>query len=176
MEQIPFLPVQIVLLVFMILGIVSLFLVIIPGLVITWAAILISIAIHGFTNGFSTGTIVLVVVETLIMIAGNLIDNLVIGASARGKGASWISLAVALAAGIAGTIFFPPIGGLIAAPIGLMIAETVRLKNYRSAFSTTKGMVTGCGWAVIIRVLIGATMIFGWLIWIYFTYFYGSTP
>ena len=81
------------------------------------------------------------------MIVGNVADNLFMGGSARYSGASWLSIGIALVAGVAGSILFPPVGGLIAALIGIFIVELVRLKDLRHAWKSLRSMATGCGWA-----------------------------
>jgi uncharacterized protein YqgC (DUF456 family) len=44
-------------------------------------------------------------------------------------GASWWSIILALVAGLIGTFAFPPIGGLIAAPLVLYLLEWNRLQE-----------------------------------------------
>ena len=99
------------------------------------------------------------------MIVGNVADNLFMGGSARYSGASWLSIVVALIAGIAGSILFPPIGGLIAALIGIFIVELIRLKDLRHAWNSLRSMATGCGWAFIVRFIFGLIMICWWVVW-----------
>lgn len=168
MNGFPILPVHIILLGVMLIGLFSLLLVVVPGLVIVWAAISISILIHGIPNGFDCITIGLFGFETIIMLIGNVIDNLIIGVSAKEKGASWMSLGAALIAGIIGSILFPPVGGLLMAPIGLMLAETIRMRDVKKAFTSTKGLAAGCGWVILIRFLLAAVMIAAWIIWSYY--------
>ena len=102
------------------------------------------------------------------MIIGNLSDNLMMGAGARQKGASWLSIAVALVAAIAGTIVWPPFGGFLAALVGVFLVELIRLKELRKAWNSLRGMASGCGWSIVLRFLIGTIMIFWWILWAFF--------
>src|SRR5690554_7112313 len=83
---------------FMLLGLVVLVIPIFPGLVVMWLAALV----YGLIAGWEPLGIVLFVIITILMIVGSLIDNLMMGAGARKSGASWLTIGVALGAGILG--------------------------------------------------------------------------
>lgn len=161
MENIGLLALQILTLTIMLVGLFSLMTLVVPGLVIIWVGALIYALINGLTwaSGIILGFI------TALMIIGNLVDNLMMGAGARIKGASWLAIGVALVAALAGTLLFPPFGGLIAALAGILIVEMIRLKEFKKAWESLKGMASGCGWAFIIRFIIGIIMILWWLVW-----------
>ena len=132
-----------------------------PGVTIIWAAVLL----HGLATSFSSLEIWVIVVITLLMIAGTLIDNLLMGGKARQAGASWLSIGGALLAGLVGTFVFPPLGGIVAAPTLLFLLEYARLRDSQEAWDTTKGLLTGWGLAFIARFMIGLSMIVIWAIW-----------
>jgi hypothetical protein len=54
--------------------------------------------------------------------------------------------------------------GLIAAPAGLFVAETTRLKDRQSAMESTKAYMVGWGWAFGARFLIGLAMTGLWML------------
>jgi uncharacterized protein YqgC (DUF456 family) len=150
-----------VVLIVMVVGLFSLLTAIIPGLVIIWVAALV----YGIVSGFTlTGGLILAAM-TVLMVAGNLSDNLLMGASARRTGASWWSIGAALLAGLVGTIIFPPFGGLLFALLGVFTVEYLRLKDAESAWASTRSMAAGCGWAVVLRFVIGVVMIGLWVLW-----------
>ncbi len=132
-----------------------------PGVVIIWAAALV----HGLVTGFVTLEIWVLVIISLLMIAGTLVDNFLMGGKARQAGASWISIGGALLAGLIGTFAFPPLGGIVAAPTLLFLLEYARLKDSTEAWNITKGLLTGWGLAFVARFLIGLVMIAVWAIW-----------
>lgn len=105
------------------------------------------------------------VLLTVLMIVGNLSDNVLMGAKARQKGASWWALAAALAAAVVFSILLPPFGGIIAALLALFGVEMLRLKDWKQALVSTRGMVVGFGWAVLARLAIGLLMIGLWAAW-----------
>ena len=147
--------------VIMAVGLLGLVIPIYPGVTIIWAAALI----HGIATGFAVLEIWVLVVITLLMITGNLVDNLLMGGKARQAGASWLSIAGALAAGLIGTFVFPPIGGIIAAPTLLFLLEYARLRDSQESWDITKGLLTGWGLSFVARFLIGLAMIAVWVIW-----------
>jgi uncharacterized protein YqgC (DUF456 family) len=132
-----------------------------PGVVIIWAAGLI----HGLATGFAFLEIWVLIVLTILMIAGTLVDNLLMGGKALQAGASWLSIGGALAGGLIGTFAFPPLGGIIAAPTLLFLLEYARIRDSQEAWDVTKGLMTGWGLSFIARFLIGLAMITIWIIW-----------
>lgn len=148
----------------MLFGLFSLvFLPILPGLVIIWAGALI----FGLVNGFNTILgIIFFIAISLLMIAGSLVDNLLMGTSARKTGASWAAITIALTAGMIGSIFLPLFGGILLSLVALFAFEFFRQRDWRSALNSTRGMALGCGWSVAARLAIGVVMIGLYLAWV----------
>ncbi len=134
-----------------------------PGLVIIWVAALG----YGLASGFGTLGWIIFAVLTVLMIAGSVIDNVIIGRSAHKEGAPWWATLLALVAAILGSFLIPipVIGGILAALGTLFVIEWIRLSDWRKALRTMKGMAVGWGWAFVIRFIIGLVMIGLWLIW-----------
>jgi uncharacterized protein len=153
---------QIIVLAIMLFGLFSLFIPVLPGLVIIWVPALV----YGLMTGFNWVSGILFGVMTVLMLVGNLVDNVIMGAKARQTGASWVAIGVALAAGVVGSLVFPPFGGLIAALLGLFVVELLRLNDLKRALDSTRSMAIGCGWAAVIRFGIGMVMILLWGIWV----------
>lgn len=145
----------------MLVGLVLLIIPIFPGITVIWLAALL----YGIITGFDTLGIVIFVLITLGMIAGISADNFLMGAGARRGGASWLTIGVALIAGIAGTVLFPPIGGLIAIPVSIFLLELVRNREWRGAWRATRGVALGWGLSFLVRFGIGLVMISAWLVW-----------
>lgn len=145
----------------MLVGLVGMVVPVYPGVVIIWAAALI----HGLVTGFATLEIWLLSLLTFLMVAGTLVDNLLMGGKARQAGASWWSIAGALLAGLIGTFLFPPAGGVIAAPLILFLLEYLRLHSSDQAWLVTRGLLTGWGLSFLARFAIGSAMIAIWVIW-----------
>ena len=145
----------------MLVGLALLIIPIFPGITVIWVAALL----YGIVTGFDTLGIVRLVLITLGMIAGVTVDNVLMGAGARQGGASWLTIGVAVIAGIAGTILLPPIGGLIAIPLAIFLLELLRKREWRGAWRATRGVALGWGLSFLVRFGIGLVMISAWLIW-----------
>lgn len=169
---------EIPLLFFVILGILigffSLFLVFFPGLTVIWA----SIFVWGLSTSFNrsvgpwtfTVTIATFVVITLLMSFGNVVDNFFMAGGARSKGASWLGIGLSWVAMIVGGIVFTPLGGFGLSMLVLFITELIRLKEHRAAFQTMSSMAMGCGWAVMARLIIALMMIALFVMWYFMLY------
>jgi uncharacterized protein YqgC (DUF456 family) len=132
-----------------------------PGLVIIWVAGLG----YGMIAGFGILGWVMFAIMTVLMLAGSILDNLLMGTSAHKEGAPWWVILIALVAAIAGNFALPIIGGILAALLVLFLIEWLRRKDWRKALTSMKGMLVGCGWAFVFRFIIGMIMIGLWLIW-----------
>ena len=134
-----------------------------PGLVIIWAVTLG----YGLAAGFGTLGWIMFALISVFMLVGSFVDNVLMGASAHKEGAPWWAVLVAMAAAIVGTfvIPIPIVGGLLSALLVLFLIEWIRLRDWRRALASMKGMLVGCGWAFVIRFIIGMVMIGLWMIW-----------
>ena len=154
---------HIVTLVMMAGGLVSLLTFVIPGLTVIW----ISALVYGLASGFNTTAIIAFGVMTALMLFGNFVDQLVMGARARKSGATWLSIGVSMLAAFIFSIIFPPFGGLIAAMIILMAFEFYRLRDWKQAANSSKEMAIGCVSSLALRLLIGLVMIGVWFVWVW---------
>jgi len=148
----------------MLVGLFGLIIPIFPGNVVMWLAALV----YGLVFGFGRLGGIMFAIITLLMLVAVAADNVLMGAKAREKGADWGSIILALIAGVVGTMIFPPIGGLIAAPIALYLAELQRRRDAEEAMNVVKALLTGWGLAFIVRFGLGVVMFGLWGIWAYF--------
>jgi uncharacterized protein YqgC (DUF456 family) len=149
--------------IFMLVGLFGLVIPIFPGVVIMWLAALG----YGLITGFSTLGIILFVIITLLMLAGVTVDNVMMGMGARKGGASWLSIGAALVAGVVGTFLFPPLGGIIAAPLVVLLIEFLRVRDPQKALQALRGLATGWGLSFVVRFGIGAVMMGLWWLWVW---------
>jgi uncharacterized protein YqgC (DUF456 family) len=147
---------------FMLVGLIGLAVPLFPGLLVIW----LSALGYGALAGFGVLGTVMMILMTIAMVFGSLADNVLSGAGARGLGASWLSIGVGLLAGILGTFLFPPFGGFVTAPLGILGMEALRHRDLRKAFRASRGWAIGCGWAYFLRLLSGILMIELWVIWV----------
>jgi hypothetical protein len=149
----------------LLVGLVGLVIPVFPGLTIMWLGTLAYALIQNSANKMTGWDWVAFTIITLLMIAGNIVDNLIIARKMRDQYVPWTSILFAFAAGIIASIFFTPLIGLIAAPAGLFLAELRRLKNRDEAWESTKAYMVGWGWAFGARFMIGLTITGLWMLW-----------
>ncbi len=147
----------------MLVGLFGLLVPFFPGIVVIWLAALG----YGIVTGFHALPIVLMVLITLLMLAGVTADNVLMGAGARKGGASWLVITLSMVAGVVGTIIFPPFGGLIASPLSVLLLEFWRLRNLKKAGQAVIGMAAGYGLSFVARFAIGAGMMILWWVWVW---------
>ena len=146
-------------------GLIGLAVPIFPGLTVMWIGTLVYAIIQAISGNMTWVGWLLFILITLLMIGGNIVDNIIIAKHVRDKNVPWSSIIWAFAAGIILSLFFTPIAGMIASPVGLYLAEWYRLKDKQSAFANTKAWMTGWGWSLAARFGIGVVMILLWALW-----------
>lgn len=150
--------VTVITVVVMLIGLFGLIVPIFPGLVIIWLAALGFGLIHGFTTlGW-----ILFAVATVLMLIGNTVDGILMGAKALEYGASKKSIAITLFVSVVVSLFLSPLGGLFAAPLTLFLLEKANGHSKEEAWEITRGLMTGWGWAFAARFGIGIVMIALW--------------
>jgi uncharacterized protein YqgC (DUF456 family) len=149
----------------LIVGLLGLIVPVFPGLVIMWLGTLVYAIIQSAAGNMTGWKWILFGVITFLMITGSIVDNIIIARKMRDKYIPWSSILWAFAAGIVVSLFFTPLVGLVAAPVGLFLAESSRLKNRDAAVESTKAYMIGWGWAFGARFLIGLVMIGFWMLW-----------
>ncbi len=145
----------------MLVGLLGLIIPIFPGIAVIWLAALV----FGLVNGFNTLAWVLFALISVLAIIGVTIDNVLMNAKAHKEGAAWTSLALGWVGGILGTIFLPPFGGLVAAPLVVLLVEYLRQRDIHRALLTLRGLLIGWGASFVVRFFIGLSMIGLWVIW-----------
>ena len=149
----------------LLVGLFGLIVPVFPGLTIMWVAAVVFALIQnarGLMNGWDWFLLGLM---TVLMITGNIVDNVIIAAKMRDKYVPWSSIILSFVAGIVASIFLTPIVGLIASPLSLLALEYIRLRDRRKAFDNTKTYVLSYGWAFVARFTIGLMMVGLWMLW-----------
>ncbi|MGI6250679.1 MAG: DUF456 domain-containing protein [Anaerolineaceae bacterium] len=162
-------PVALITVLLSLVGFFGLFLVFFPGLTVIWLGQLIWALFTGFNKGHTPlqfwVTVLIFVVNTLIMLFGNVIDNVFMAEQTHAKNTPWWVIGLAMLAMLVGGIVFSPLGGL-ALTIGLLyIVEYLRSKrDKQQAWEATKAWITGMGTAAIVRIALALLMIGLWLV------------
>ena len=149
----------------LLVGLVGLIVPVFPGLTIMWLATLVYALIQNAAHKMTGWDWFAFVIITLLMIGGNIVDNIIIARKMRDQFVPWSSILLAFAAGIIASIFFTPLIGLVASPLALFGVEYLRVHDQQAAFEGTKAYMLGWGWAFGARFIIGVTMIGSWMLW-----------
>ena len=149
----------------MLSGLAGLFIPVFPGLTVMWLGTLVYAVVQAINKNMTGVDWFLFVLITLLMIGGNIIDNIIIAKHVRDKNVPWSSIIWAFVAGILISLFFTPLVGMIASPVALFLAEWRRLKDKPAALSNTRAWMTGWGWSIAARLGIGFLMIVFWGLW-----------
>ena len=149
----------------LVIGLLGLLIPIFPGLTVMWVATLVYALIQSASGLMGRVDWVLFGLITVLMLAGNVVDNIIIARHIRERAIPWSSILVGYAAGLIGSIFLTPLVGLVAAPGGLLAAEYWRLRDRDAAFASTKAYMTGWGFSLLARLGIGVLMIGLWMLW-----------
>lgn len=150
-------------------GLVGLLLVFFPGLTVAWIGQLIWVIFVGFNKsheGWQFGlTIAIFIFNTLVMIVGSLLDNILGASGTRKMGVPWWEIFVTMAVMIVGGILLTPLGGLAVALGTLFLIEYNRLeKDKKKAWESTKALAFGYGSAAIVRFFLCTFMIGLWVL------------
>jgi uncharacterized protein YqgC (DUF456 family) len=149
----------------LLVGLVGLVVPVFPGLTIMWLGTLVYALIESAAGEMTNWDWIIFAMITLLMIVGNIADNLIIARKMRDHYIPWSSILFAFGAGILASIFLTPLGGLVAAPATLFLAETSRLKNRDQAWNSTKAYMVGWGWAFGVRFILGLVITGLWMLW-----------
>lgn len=152
----------------LVVGLLGLMVPIFPGLTIMWLGTVVYALIRAANGDMTWVGWLLFGIITVLMIIGNVIDNIIIAKHVRERQVPWSSILLGFAAGIVASIFLTPLVGIIASPLGLFLAEMRRLRDRDLAYASTKAWMTGWGWSFAARFGIGVVMIALWLFWAWF--------
>ena len=153
---------QVVLAIFMLVSLIALIIPGIPGITFIWLGALI----YGIVTGFNNVSTTYMIIISVLMLLGNVIDNVLMGAGARKGGAPWLTTLVSVLAAVIGSFAWPPFGGVIASALVLFVMEVIRLKDSKIALKSAGELIKGFGCSFIVRFLIGMVMIGLWIAWL----------
>ena len=149
----------------LLLGLVGLIVPVFPGLTVMWLATLVYALVQSASGLMPWWDWVLFALITLLMIGGNIVDNVIIAKKMRGHEIPWRNILLCYAVGIVSSFFFTPLVGLIATPLALLGLEYLRFRDRTKAFESARVFMIGWGSAFAARFAIGSVMIIFWLLW-----------
>ncbi len=136
-----------------------------PGLVIMWLAALFYALMENAADRMPWYDWALFTLITVLMVIGNIIDNIIMTRRMRGHSIPWKAIAFAFVVGIVASLFLTPIFGLVASPLALFAAEFLRMRDVRQAFSSARTYMIAWGWSFAAVFGVGVLMLLIWLLW-----------
>lgn len=157
----------------MLIGLLGLIVPVFPGLLIMWLATLFYAVLESAAGRMTWYHWVLFGVITALMVAGSIIDNIIIARKMRGRAIPWFSIALAYAGGLVGTVVFAPLAtvftpfiGIVASLSFLFGAEWLRLRSVKPAFTSARSYMVAWGWSYAAVFGVGVAMILVWVVWV----------
>jgi uncharacterized protein YqgC (DUF456 family) len=144
----------------MLVGLFSLIIPILPGLLLIWSAALG----YGIFVGFDTLGWVMFAITSPLLIVGELAEHILMGTQAHKEGAPWWVILITLLVAIAGNFFVPILGGILAGMLALFGIEWLRSKEAKKAWASTRGLLMGFALGFATRFSAGLAMISSWCI------------
>lgn len=136
-----------------------------PGLLIMWLATLLYALLQNAAGQMSWVDWALFGLITLLVIGGEIVDNIIIASKMRGRQIPWSSILLALLAGLVASLFFTPLVGILASPLTLYAAEARRLRDRKQGLESARLYMVAWGWAFAAVFGIGALVILTWMLW-----------
>ncbi len=156
----------------MIVGLLGLIVPVFPGLFIMWLATLFYAILENAAGRMTWFDWTLFGAITILMVVGNVIDNIIIARRMRGKAIPWFSIGLAYLGGLVGTLVFAPAAtvftpfvGIVASLLSLFGAEWLRLRRAREAFISARSYMIAWGWSYAAVFGVGVLMILLWVFW-----------
>lgn len=150
---------------FMLVGLFGMIIPIFPGILVIWLAALVYAITEAMAGKMDVWSWLLFTLITLLMIAGNFVDNIIMARKLRETGTPWSSIAVGFIAGIISSLFLTPFAALLITPLALYLAEFRRLGSGREAIRSARAWLVGFSWSLLAMFGIGVLMIVLWLVW-----------
>ena len=150
---------------FLLVGLFGLIIPVFPGLTVMWLAALVYALVQSANGLMGWVDWLLFALITLLMIGGNVLDNIIIASKMRGHDIPWKSILLSYAVGILASLFFTPLIGLVAAPLSLLGWEYLRLRDQKLAFKSAKVFMIGWGASFAARFGVGILMVIFWMLW-----------
>jgi uncharacterized protein len=143
----------------MLVGLIGVFVPILPGLVLIWAATLLwTVSEEGTVRW------VVLTIATLLLLGALILKYVIPARTVQKSGAPTSTLLVGLLGAVVGFFVIPVVGFIIGGVAGILVAEVLRLGSLGSARRSTAAALVGIGIGVLIELLAGVAMILVWLL------------
>jgi len=154
----------------MLVGLIGAVVPILPGPWLIWLAALgYGLAQPLFGQPLFDGWIggIAMVLITVLAVISIALDWVITHSVIASEGVSWQAIAASVGLGLLGLPFFPPLGPLAGAVLGLFLVEYFRHgKDWQKAWAALRSYAKGFGLGLVAQVLLCFTMIGVWGGWV----------
>lgn len=145
----------------LVLGLISVIVPVLPGLLIMWGAGVV----YGFAVGWSPVGVGVMALFTLLA-AISLISSVTVPRRAAAEsGASGRAQFGGLIGAVIGFFVIPIIGFIVGGLVGVLLVEYSAKGDWQQAWTATKGTAKGFGVSVLIDITAGTLMLATWAFW-----------
>ena len=149
----------------MVAGLVGLFVPVIPGLLLVWAAGLWWTIADG--GGAVRWTVLGIL--TALLVLGTVAKYVLPARSAAARGAPPSTLVAGAAGAVAGFFVIPVVGVVVGGVAGIYLAEYARLRDGGRAWVSTRAALVALGVGLLIELTAAVLMIGTWLLGVWAT-------
>lgn len=143
----------------MLVGLFGIAVPVLPGLLLVWAAVLL-----WASEAQTTGAWVVLGIATTLALSGYLLRYLLPGRRMAKAGVTTSSILAGTALAVLGFFVIPVVGALLGFPLGIYLAERIKLGTHAAAWSSTTQALRAIGLSMGIELLTGLAIVGTWVI------------
>jgi uncharacterized protein YqgC (DUF456 family) len=145
----------------MLVGLIGVFVPLLPGIELVWLAALVFGILHGFgwTGAIAFGII------TILFLVGLSSDIWITGLGLRAAETSLLSIGVGVLLLVAGSLLFTPIIGILLGLAGMILVEYRRHRSWRKAARSAGSAIASCLVSYGFKFGVGVVMMGIWIVW-----------
>jgi uncharacterized protein YqgC (DUF456 family) len=140
-------------------GLIGIAVPVLPGLLVVWAAVLI-----WATEAQTTAGWVVLGIATTLALLGFLLQYLLPGRRLRKAGVTTSTTVAGAALAVVGFFVIPVVGAFLGFPLGIYLAERIKLGTHAAAWPSTKHALKAVGLSMGIELVTGLAIASTWLI------------
>jgi hypothetical protein len=143
----------------MAVGVVGVVVPVLPGLALVWAAALV----WALLADGSARWIVLAV-ATLLLLVGTVAKYALAGRSLRDSNAPRSTMLAGVLGAVVGFFVIPVLGLIVGAVAGVLLAERARLRDWRRAWTSTRGVLVAVGVGMLVELAAALGIVGAWAV------------
>jgi uncharacterized protein YqgC (DUF456 family) len=143
----------------MLVGLVGIAVPVLPGLLVVWAAVLVWASEVRTTPGW-----VVFGIATTLALSGLLLQYLIPGRRMARAGVTTSSTLAGAVLAVVGFFVIPVIGAFLGFPLGIYLAERIKLGTHTAAWSSTTHALKAVGLSMGIELLTGLAIAGTWVV------------